>query len=417
MVVTASPDTYYHLLEYGMRKTRLRPDRLLLQSFMAGVYVGMAGHCCTTIAGGFSVQDGDPLAVPKSLQKLIYGMLFPVAFIAIIWTGAELFTGNTMTMLVCILEKRIKAYNLLLNWLASLFGNWLGALFVAYFLSYLTGALDDKHVSYFLFSAAKDKTSYSFGSCFLRAVGCNAFVCLAVWFVIATDDGAGKILALWFPILAFCVGGYEHIIANFYTLQAALMAGAPVSVGGCCLIGAVYWYNFYPTVSVREHLLDAGGAMPVQAIESDNTAGGDLEENDNPSLGGSLSRGGVSQGISEAPLVSSGPGLKRFSVMGSRVGAPSAGHMETSAVMVLPKESFGGHYILATPGGGPSRLGKDIKQFSFLPSAMGLTGSRVSQGKSATEAYEDATLNNTAQVCNTQLFSHKVPSAKGNIGR
>ncbi|XP_026190069.1 uncharacterized protein LOC34619862 [Cyclospora cayetanensis] len=376
MVVTASPDTYYHLLEYGMRKTRLRPDRLLLQSFMAGVYVGMAGHCCTTIAGGFSVQDGDPLAVPKSLQKLIYGMLFPVAFIAIIWTGAELFTGNTMTMLVCILEKRIKAYNLLLNWLAS----------------------------------------------------------LLVWFVIATDDGAGKILALWFPILAFCVGGYEHIIANFYTLQAALMAGAPVSVGdvivknfiptllgnlvgGCCLIGAVYWYNFYPTVSVREHLLDAGGAMPVQAIESDNTAGGDLEENDNPSLGGSLSRGGVSQGISEAPLVSSGPGLKRFSVMGSRVGAPSAGHMETSAVMVLPKESFGGHYILATPGGGPSRLGKDIKQFSFLPSAMGLTGSRVSQGKSATEAYEDATLNNTAQVCNTQLFSHKVPSAKGNIGR
>lgn len=143
------------------------------------------------------MQHGDPLAVSKSTQKLVYAMLFPVAFIAIIWTGAELFTGNTMTMLVCILEKRIKVCHLVINWLSSLFGNWLGALFVAYFLSYLTGALEDKNVTYFLYNTAKDKTSYSFGGCFLRAVGCNAFVCLAVWFVIATDDGAGKIMAMW----------------------------------------------------------------------------------------------------------------------------------------------------------------------------------------------------------------------------
>lgn len=145
------------------------------------------------------MQPEDPLAVPKAVQKLVYGMLFPVAFISIIWTGAELFTGNTMTMLVCILERRIKVYQLAINWSFSLVGNWLGALFVAFFLSHLTGALADPHVSFFLFKTAKDKTNYSFLSCFLRAVGCNAFVCLAVWFVIATDDGAGKIMALWSP--------------------------------------------------------------------------------------------------------------------------------------------------------------------------------------------------------------------------
>lgn len=49
MVVAASPETYYHVLEYGLKKTRLRLDRLLLQAFMAGVYVGMAGHCCTVL--------------------------------------------------------------------------------------------------------------------------------------------------------------------------------------------------------------------------------------------------------------------------------------------------------------------------------------------------------------------------------
>lgn len=42
--------------------------------------------------------------------------------------------------------------------------------------------------------------------------------------------------------MAFCVGGYEHIIANFYTLQTALIAGAPVSVG------KVIVSNFIPTL-------------------------------------------------------------------------------------------------------------------------------------------------------------------------
>lgn len=360
-------------------------------------------------AGGYSVQPDDPKAVSKSTQKLIYGMLFPVAFIAIIWTGAELFTGNTMTMLVCILERRIKVYHLVLNWLSSLFGNWLGALFVAYFLSYLTGSLDDTNVQYFLFSAAKDKTAYSFGSCFLRAVGCNAFVCLAVWFVIATDDGAGKIMALWFPILAFCVGGYEHIIANFYTLQAALIAGAPVSlgnvivknfiptllgnlVGGCCLIGAVYWYNFYPTVTVREHLLHGSGTFQVQPLV------GDLEANNNPFLGGSGSEVGASQEPQAgSPPQSQGQSIKRGSVLASKGGCSLGGPLDTSTTMVLPKESFGGHYVVGRPSAGPPKTGKGTTQFSVVPGWLRGNSSRVSQGKSATDICDDGQQNNNNQ--------------------
>lgn len=143
----------------------------------------------------------DPQSVPAALQKLIYGGLFPVAFIAIIWTGAELFTGNTMTMLICLLERRIKIQHLLINWGFSLTGNWLGALFSAYFLSFLTGALDPANVRAYLFKTAVDKVSHSWGACFLRGVGCNTFVCLAVWFVVAQDEGAGKILALWWVAL------------------------------------------------------------------------------------------------------------------------------------------------------------------------------------------------------------------------
>lgn len=42
--------------------------------------------------------------------------------------------------------------------------------------------------------------------------------------------------------MAFCVGGYEHIIANMYTLQAGLMLGAPVSISD------VVVFNFLPTL-------------------------------------------------------------------------------------------------------------------------------------------------------------------------
>ncbi|PHJ23739.1 formate nitrite transporter protein [Cystoisospora suis] len=170
-----------------------------------------------------------------------------------------------MTMLVCLLERRVTWLQLLVNWTCSLVGNWLGALFAAYFLSYLPGALSGPDQLHYLEVKATEKTAHNFGECFLLGVGCNTYVCLAVWFVIASDEAAGKIIAMWFPIVAFCVAGYEHIVANFFTLQCALLYGVAPGVGtvivknflptllgnivgGCGLVGAVYWFNFYPTV-------------------------------------------------------------------------------------------------------------------------------------------------------------------------
>ncbi|KEP62354.1 UNVERIFIED_CONTAM: formate/nitrite transporter protein [Hammondia hammondi] len=265
MVVTASPDTYLHVIDYGLKKVRLRFDRLLLQAFMAGVYIGMAGNACISLAGGFSTDATDPKAITAGTQKFIYASIFPVAFIAIIMTGAELFTGNTMTMLICWFERRITIWQLLQNWAGSFLGNWLGTMFSAYFLTYLCCPFDhDPYLSYLNYTAAS-KVSYGWGSCFLRGVGCNTWVCLAVWFVVACDDAAGKILALWFPIVAFVLSSYEHIIANLYTLQLCAMLGVDTSLadmiafnllptllgnlcGGCGLIGMVYFYNFYPVV-------------------------------------------------------------------------------------------------------------------------------------------------------------------------
>ncbi|EPT29115.1 formate/nitrite transporter protein [Toxoplasma gondii ME49] len=370
MVLAASPEAYRKVIEYGIKKTKLRIDRLFLQAIMAGIYVGMAGHACTALAGAYSTDPANPLAVSKATQKFLYASLFPVAFIAIIFTGAELFTGNTMTMLVCLLERRVTALQLCINWICSLVGNWAGALFAAYFLSYLPGVLQDPDHLHYLEDVAAHKTELSFLQCFCLAVGCNTFVCLAVWFVIASDDAAGKIMSMWFPIVSFCVAGYEHIIANFYTLQCALMHGVGPGVGtvilknfiptllgnivgGCGLVGAVYWYNFYPTVCVVQ---EARQPLPLSenAPSSTRQVVADLfslwgRESSTPGVSASPPDAATNAGCSALD-----PPRNALLAAGKNFGNLSAGDRGALAegipggacedCLLVPRASFGGEY-------------------------------------------------------------------------
>jgi hypothetical protein len=65
---------------------------------------------------------------------------------------------------------------------------------------------------------------------FLRAVGANWLVCLAVWMAFSAEDVGGKILAIFFPILGFVAIGFDHVVANMFFLPAALFAGIDISI-------------------------------------------------------------------------------------------------------------------------------------------------------------------------------------------
>ena len=91
---------------------------------------------------------------------------------------------------------------------------------------------------------------------------------LPVWMASAARSVPGKILAVFFPILAFVVAGFEHSIANMYYLAAGLFTAAqtgaaaggltwgrallgnllPVTlgnlVGGVLLAGMSAWYLY-----------------------------------------------------------------------------------------------------------------------------------------------------------------------------
>jgi formate/nitrite transporter len=133
---------------------------------------------------------------------------------------------------------------------------------VAYFLADQTGIVTQKLPLERLTDIAvlKGQTETEW-QIFLRAVGCNWLVCLAVWLAISAEDVGGKILAIFFPIMAFVAMGFDHVIANMFFIPAAMWAGVPgigwddalwnwLLAGAGNLVGAVvfvatsYWYLF-----------------------------------------------------------------------------------------------------------------------------------------------------------------------------
>jgi formate/nitrite transporter len=86
-------------------------------------------------------------------------------------------------------------------------------------------------------------------------------VCLSIWLAVASDDVTGKILGIWFPIMAFVALGFEHSIANMFFIPLGIFQGAQVTwtqffvvnlipvtlgniVGGSFFVGFLYWYVY-----------------------------------------------------------------------------------------------------------------------------------------------------------------------------
>jgi formate/nitrite transporter len=108
---------------------------------------------------------------------------------------------------------------------------------------------------------AEYKTNASFWVVFAKGVGANWLVALAVWAAFAANDITGKLLALWFPVMAFVAMGFEHSVANMFFMPAAIFYGAEVTwtqflvnnllpatlgniVGGALFTGGLYWYAY-----------------------------------------------------------------------------------------------------------------------------------------------------------------------------
>jgi formate transporter len=247
----------------GVKKARRTWDQVLVSSFLAGAYIAFGGMVAITVSSGLNPETWG------TLPTLFTGAAFTLGLVLVVIAGSDLATGNMMLVPLGAMRGKISPGDVVRNLTLVLLGNLLGALFVAFFLAVQTGVIGGTgaegsaaltHAR--LEQIALDKaTAHSAWQTFLRAVGCNWLVCLAVWMSLAATSVSGKILAIFFPIMAFVAMGFDHVVANMFFLPAAIFAGVPglnwgdvllnwLLAGTGNLVGAVvfvstsYWYLF-----------------------------------------------------------------------------------------------------------------------------------------------------------------------------
>jgi formate/nitrite transporter len=269
----------------GKYKVGLPAWNMVLRGFMSGAYIAMGGALATVCTTGIAYSAAQVTAGAVSggfasagMAQLILGAVFPVGLIITVLTGAELFTGDAMLAPMAAFIHKISWMQVLNLWVFVYIGNLIGSLCWAYIMA------NGPYVSFDAAGVAAitafgsravaigvAKTSYvgmmGIYSAFIKGIGCNWLVNLAILLGICSDDMVGKFFGIWFPIMAFVSMGLEHSIANMYFIPAGIMTAGltntattvnwinmwtsnliPVTlgniVGGLFFVGIIYWVAF-----------------------------------------------------------------------------------------------------------------------------------------------------------------------------
>jgi formate/nitrite transporter len=243
-------------IETGAVKAKLSWDKALVGSFLAGSYIAFGALLATSTTAGMDKK------IWGTLPTFFAGTVFCLGLILVVIAGSELLTGNMALVPLAAFSGRVKLLKLFENFGLVLIGNLLGSLFVAYFLAVKTGVITDELVLKRLTEIVNLKgVKETELEIFLRAVGCNWLVCLAVWMSLAATDVTGKILAIFFPIMGFVAMGFDHVVANMFFIPAAIFANVPGIgwddalhnwafaflgnlVGAAVFVSGAYWYLY-----------------------------------------------------------------------------------------------------------------------------------------------------------------------------
>lgn len=220
--------------EGGMGKTTMPLGKMFALVFMAGMFISFAGVASSVAAT--TVENA-------SLGKLIAALIFPAGLAMVILNNSELFTGNNL-LIISVLDKRIKFYSMLKNWIVVYIGNFVGSIFVTG--GYALGhefSLFNNGVAKNIMTTAVAKCNLSFSDAFIKGIFCNILVCVAVMMALTAERVSGKIMALFLPIMVFVISGFEHSVANMSYISGGLLIHSQYGSLGLDTAGLT-WYNF-----------------------------------------------------------------------------------------------------------------------------------------------------------------------------
>jgi formate/nitrite transporter len=250
----------------GKYKADLGVPSFLARGFMGGMFIAVGATLAAVCSTGLETSLG------PGMKALIAGAVFPVGLVAIVITGMSLFTSDTMLIPVAVFQGKTTWKKVGWAWLWVYAGNFAGALFWAYlmfwgpFRKYGTAELSIFGQSALVIAQSKVLPYAAaglagLGSAFAKGIACNLLVNLAILLGLSAENTTGKVVGIWFPIMAFVACGFEHSVANMYTVPVGMMLGAGVTwgqfliwnllpvtlgniVGGMVFVGAAYSFCF-----------------------------------------------------------------------------------------------------------------------------------------------------------------------------
>ena len=199
----------------AVNKANLSLGKMILLGIVAGMFIAIGGATSNTAV--HSISD-------VGLTRTLAGAIFPVGLMMIVFVGGELFTGNCL-MIMAVLDGKISISKMVRNLVVVFLSNLIGALAIVIIL-YYSGNMDytGGALGAYTIKVALGKASITPLKAITSGILCNILVCIAILMAAAAKDAAGKILAIWFPIFAFVIGGFEHVVANMYYIPAGMIA-------------------------------------------------------------------------------------------------------------------------------------------------------------------------------------------------
>ncbi|WHY70192.1 formate/nitrite transporter family protein [Fictibacillus enclensis] len=243
-------------IKAGVDKARSPVMTLLILGFLGGAFIALGFLLDIRVSGNLPKDWG-------SFGSFLGAAVFPVGLVLVVLAGSELITGNMMSVPMALYAKRITWKGLLKNWVFVTIANLIGALFVAYFFGHVVGLTETGPFLAKTLAIAQGKLEESFFQTLISGIGCNWLVCLAIWLAYGADDVVGKILGIWFPIMAFVAIGFQHVVANMFLIPAAIFAGyytwmdfianvIPTFIGniigGAVFVGFVYFFTYHKNI-------------------------------------------------------------------------------------------------------------------------------------------------------------------------
>ena len=221
-----SPEDILHISEdVAWKKSTRSFLELCVLGILAGAYIAFGSEFYTIVISDAAQYAG------FGISRLLGGLCFGVGLVLVLLCGGALFTGDSL-MVAGLWKGRIRFRRIMWNWSVVWIMNFIGALLFVYLvIGSGTWKATDMISAQNAISLGAAKCALPVSEAFLRGIGCNWLVCLAVWISWAAKGVMGKIMGILLPVATFVALGFEHCVANMYFVPKALLLKKTPALG------------------------------------------------------------------------------------------------------------------------------------------------------------------------------------------